>query len=76
MAKADDDLTRDRFGHSDPYDSGADLTFSRITYMCHAKGYVMARRPGCTPFVVSEKVWRAFAIYVQPAPLVRRTISG
>lgn len=29
----------------------------RITYMAHAKGHVMTRRPGCIPFVLTEKEW-------------------
>lgn len=48
----------DRLGHNDP--SGQPPTIGRITYLAHAKGYVMARRPGCTPFVISEKLWRSF----------------
>lgn len=34
----------------------------RIKYMTHAKGYVMARRPRCAPFVITEKEWRQLPI--------------
>lgn len=44
---------------------------SRVTYMAHAKGYVMVRHPGCSPFTVTEKEWRAFPYYWKPAPAVR-----
>lgn len=36
---------------------------SRLTYMAHAKGYVMVRRPGCIPFVISEKLWLSFPVF-------------
>lgn len=29
-----------------------------IRYMVRSGGYVMVRRPRCTPFVMSEKDWR------------------
>ena len=53
----------DRWGHNDP--RGAEICYSRITYMAHAGGYVMARRPGATPFVISEKLWRSFALFTK-----------
>ena len=34
----------------------------RIVYMAHAKNYVMVRRPGCVPFVLTEKEWRTLPI--------------
>ncbi len=52
------DLKRDRYGHNDPIDQKP--SFSRITYMCHAKGWVMARCPNCLPFVISERLWLSF----------------
>jgi hypothetical protein len=52
---------RDRYGHNNPV--AYKPHFSRITYMCHTKGYVMARRPGCTPFVIPEKLWLSFDYY-------------
>lgn len=48
------DFMRDRIGHNG---RGSP---SRITYMTHAKGYVMARHPGCMPFVIPEKDWLSF----------------
>lgn len=30
----------------------------RLTYMAHAKAYVMVRHPHCVPFVMPEKDWR------------------
>jgi hypothetical protein len=30
----------------------------RVTYLAHAKNYVMVRHPGCIPFCVSEREWR------------------
>ena len=49
----------DRWGHNGFYEP----TYSRVIYMAHAKGYVMARRPRCTPFVISEKLWRSFDLF-------------
>lgn len=54
------DFTSNRWGHNG---YGARPIKSRITYMAHAKGYVMARRPGCMPFVISEKLWLSFELY-------------
>lgn len=34
----------------------------RVRYLAHAKGYVMARRPACMPFVVTEKEWLALPL--------------
>lgn len=31
----------------------------RVKYMTHAKGYVMVRKPGAVPFVLSQKEWLA-----------------
>lgn len=28
-----------------------------ICFMAKADGYVMVRRPGCTPFILSAKEW-------------------
>ena len=39
---------------------------SRITYLAHAKGYVMCRHPGCMPFVITEKEWLSFPLWVKP----------
>lgn len=62
-APIDQDMQRDRFGHNGV---GAEPHYSRITYLASAKGYVMARRPGCTPWVISEALWRSFD-YWSPA---------
>jgi hypothetical protein len=35
----------------------------KATYMAHGKSYVMARRPGCAPFVVTEKEWREMPLF-------------
>lgn len=51
----------DRWGHNNP--RGQEPTYGRIKYMTHAGGYVMARRPHCMPFVISEKLWRSFQIF-------------
>jgi hypothetical protein len=48
---------RDRVGHNGRGMPG------RITYMAHASGYVMCRRPGCIPFVISEADWRSFPFW-------------
>lgn len=54
--------TRARYGHN--HATGAyRAIWTKITYMVHAKGYVMARRPGCDPFVITEKQWVAFPLY-------------
>lgn len=54
------DFMRDRFGHNDP---PFNPQFGRITYLAHAKGFVMARRPGCRPFAISEARWRSFTFW-------------
>lgn len=51
----------DRKGHN--YAMGSEPFLSRITYMVHAKGYVMCRHPGCRPFVITEKQWREFPLW-------------
>lgn len=51
--------TRPRHGHN--HNGGVFL--SKITYMANAKGYVMARRPGCIPFVITEKQWLDFPLW-------------
>lgn len=51
----------DRYGHNNA--PVLNQHWSRVKYMCHADGYVMARRPRCTPFVISEKLWRSFALW-------------
>ena len=54
-----DTFTADRFGHN--YNLGTAFhgppVLPKIKYLAHAKGYVMARRPGCMPFVITEKQW-------------------
>ena len=52
----------DRYGHN--HSSAYNPHWSRITYMANAAGYVMARRPGCKPFVLTEKQWMAFPAWV------------
>lgn len=34
-----------------------------VRYLAHADGYVMARRPGCRPFVLTETEWRGLRKY-------------
>lgn len=51
----------DRYGHNNP--TSIKPRLGRITYMAHAKGYVMARRPGAMPFVITEKLWRSFPLW-------------
>ena len=55
----------DRFGHNDRYSGSPTVQplFSRIIFMASAKGYVMARRPGMTPFVTTEKLWKSFDLW-------------
>ena len=36
---------------------GSSFLGGRVRYMAHADGYVMARRPGCIPFVVAQREW-------------------
>lgn len=52
------DFIRDRYGHG-----RYAMHSGRITYVAHGKGYVMARFPGCVPFVLSEKEWLGFPIW-------------
>ena len=55
-----DPFKQDRYGgaHSHPSASRG-----RLTYMVHAKGYVMVRRPGRIPFVITEKLWLSFPVF-------------
>lgn len=53
----DRDMKADRLGHNGRV---PDAKPSRVTYLAHAKGYVMARHPGCMPFAISEELWRSF----------------
>lgn len=54
--------TRPRYGHTHS-SSASRAIWTKITYMAHAKGYVMARRPGCEPFILTENQWAAFPFY-------------
>lgn len=72
-APIDPDLQRDRFGHNN---QGAVPHYSRITYLASAKGYVMARRPGCTPFAISEKLWRSFDYWPGEQPRTKAHTSA
>lgn len=38
----------------------------RVTYIAHGRGYVMIRRPGCVPFVVTEDDWRSRPLWNKP----------
>lgn len=40
---------------------------SKITYMAHGKGYVMVRRSGRIPFILTEIAWRALPEYSKTA---------
>lgn len=33
-----------------------------VRLMCMAEGYVMARRPGCLPFIVSAEDWASWTV--------------
>ncbi len=67
--------TRPRFGHSFAV-GRSDQAWSKVTYMAHGKGYVMVRRPQCTPFVLTEKQWLAFPIYDGQADCRAETRPG
>lgn len=62
------DFTRDRIGHN------GHGRPAHITYLAHARGWVMARHPGCVPFVITEQSWTEFPYYwkeplAPPAPV-------
>ena len=61
MARPDFD-TRPRHGHNFNYGGGVKY-LSKVTFMANAKGYVMVRRPGCMPFVITEKQWLEFPLW-------------
>jgi hypothetical protein len=52
-------LKADRWGHN----GVVNPCWGRITYIAHAKGYVMARRPRAVPFVITEKLWNSFPLW-------------
>lgn len=68
-----DRMTEARYGHN--HSSLPEQAWTKITYMAHAKGYVMVRRPGCTPFVISEKQWLEFPIW-KGQPDCRHALSA
>lgn len=51
----------DRVGHNDG-SPVARANPRRLTYLAHGKGHVMVRHPGCSPFAISEKLWRSFPL--------------
>jgi hypothetical protein len=53
MSKA----TFDASDRADPHSASADGRDDRIRLMARSGGYVMVRKPRCTPFVLSEKDW-------------------
>lgn len=72
-AVVDPDLQRDRFGHNGV---GAVPHYSRVTYLAHAKGWVMARRPGCSPWAIPEKLWRSFDYWTGEQPRTKAHTSA
>jgi hypothetical protein len=50
------EIKADRFGNNGIPGSPS----TRLVYLAHGKGYVMCRRPGAMPFVVTEKLWLSF----------------
>lgn len=56
------EFKRDRIGHNGHGETPRPF---RITYMAHAKGWVMVRHPGCMPFAITEKDWLNFPLYQQ-----------
>lgn len=36
---------------------------AKIRFMARADGWVMVRRPGCTPFVLSEQTWMDLPLF-------------
>lgn len=71
--------TRPRYGHN--HSNRSVYAWTKITYMAHAKHYVMVRRPHCTPFVLTEKQWLAFPLWEGqpdwhgPFPAGRRALA-
>lgn len=59
------DFIRDRYGHNHNPAALAhgQPVLSKISYMAAAKGYVMVLRPGCLPFVLTEKQWLDFPMW-------------
>lgn len=55
-----DQFKKDRYGGMHAHPSAHR---GRLTYMVHAKGYVMVRRPGRMPFVIAEKLWLSFPLF-------------
>lgn len=38
-------------------------SLSRVRLMARSAGYLMVRRPGCIPFVMTEEQWAKLPIY-------------
>lgn len=47
---------------------GGFVAQQRLTYMADARGWVMARVPGCTPFVIAEAEWAALPRWSPAGP--------
>ena len=62
-----ENILKDRYGHNHNNGTG-EPRWSRVTYLAHAKGYVMARRPGRTPFVVTSEQWLDFPLWEKGPP--------
>lgn len=55
---------RSRNGHNHV---GVNRVGSKINYVMHGKGFVVARHPGCRPFVLTEQQWLEFPIWEDQA---------
>ncbi len=48
--------------------ASSDYNLDRVRLMARSGGYVMVRKPRCTPFVLTEKAWAKLPLYLPPAP--------
>lgn len=67
--RADHRQTPQRFDGRRWHYGDLDPGHTRMRLMARAKGYIMVRKPGAMPFVLTEKEWAAMPLFVAPSPL-------
>jgi hypothetical protein len=53
----------DKLIDADKADRGHPIDGGRVTFMAEARNWVMARRPGNVPFVMTVQQWKALELY-------------
>lgn len=64
--RADHRMTPDKFDGRKWTHKRIDPEGGRLRFMARSGGYVMVRRPRCSPFVLTEKEWGKLPLYEEP----------